>query len=148
MVEYVGTDFFTYHMVVGTTLTAPATVAIRVVDPDNPTAGDPADRRSKRKTRKLFERRKSQQDTSSNVETSDIETGASPRRPPWRVNSNSGLSKPRESELNTIEMENIYSNRPKSNDRTGSTSPFIENLMRKTSGSAVSRKSAEGDSDN
>ncbi len=127
-------------MVVGTTSTAPATVAIKVVDPDNPTAGDAAETPKDRRTRRLFKNKES----TGNNGGSDVENGnaggQSPRRPPWSRGSTT--PKPRESEFNAIEMESIYNSRNTSKEATPST-PFMENLMRKTSGSIGRKSSAD-----
>lgn len=40
IVGYIGTDFFSYRMTVGSILTAPVTIAINIDDPSNPQAGE------------------------------------------------------------------------------------------------------------
>jgi hypothetical protein len=128
-------------MVAGTLITAPCTVAIRIVDPDNPSPMDNQEMGKDRK--KFFSRRmkdkeeKGSSDKGDKEMHSDIESG-SPRRPPWKKVSRSGSMSPkgRESESGTgIEMDQIYDHRAKSNESHGNPTPFLDNLMRKTSGS-------------
>lgn len=137
--EYCGMDFFTYHMVAGSLLTAPATVAIRIVDPDNPNVEFDTNQnntRGDRRTR-LFNRNRGNNNNNNNY--GDIEsqssTSTSPRRPPWRrVSSNSSPNpqhQQRDSELNPG-IELIYDNRKK--DSVPNQTPFMDNLLRKTSG--------------
>ena len=137
-VEYCGMDFFTYHMAAGSVLTAPATVAIRIVDPDNPNVEFENNTRGDRRTR-IFNRNRGNNNNNNN-NSGDIEnqstTSASPRRPPWRrVSSNSPNPQyqQRDSELNPG-IELIYDNRKK--DPVANQTPFMDNLMRKTSGTS------------
>jgi hypothetical protein len=152
-------DFFTYHMVTGSVLTAPATVAIRVVDPNNPNF-EPQETGRDVKS-KIFTRgnKKKRGTNSAPAPAGDIESQvdksaiSSPRRPPWRRVSTTGSpppagAVPRDSVVNPgLEMGEIYgSSSRKENDTTSSASagntghtPFIENLMRKTSGSSKTR---------
>jgi hypothetical protein len=136
-------------MVAGTLITAPCTVAIRIVDPDNPSPLDNQEMGRDRK--KFFSRRMKDKEEKGGSEKgdkemhSDIES-ASPRRPPWKKVSLSGSMSPkgRESESGTgIEMDQIYDSRNKTSASNGNPTPFLDNLMRKTSGSV--KKSTSND---
>lgn len=148
-----GTDFFTYRMLVGSVLTAPATVAIKVVDPGyiTSTASAAADIATSESaaTPTPTERRRPRDVEDS--EEDDIEAArkpapaAAPTRAPSRVSI--GIKKKKSAkaaelaESTDIGIEMLYEEKGADAPKKGpagagganAPTPFMQNLMRKTS---------------
>lgn len=137
-----GSDFFTYRMLVGSILTQPVTVAIKVVDPSNPTTTTPA-----AATPSSVTLRPGAQEREGREER-DLEIGSKSRSPvrgaatPLRKKKSQTKSMANsEADEKDINLEMLYTaeekvgfSRPtkRAHDPNAQT-PFLQNLLKKTS---------------
>lgn len=117
---YVGTDFFTYRMMIGSVLTSPATIAVNVLEPDNITPD---------KIGQFLDN-----GTRIDGKATDAETGS----------GNGGGKGDKKTRKNNTEIEMVSADEMTKNSHGKAGTSFMQVLMNKTNGA----KSGTGASEN